>query len=299
MADPARLQQVFWNLVKNAMKFSPQGGRLTIRTRNGPAPDDGPPRLIVEFQDTGIGIEPEFLPRVFDPFEQGEPSYRTRKYGGLGLGLAISRSAVEAHGGTLTAQSEGSGRGSTFVIELATVQATEGAARPTVATAGGAQESGENLHILLVEDDPSTRQILARVLKRFGHRVTTADSVSAAVRAAEGQEGRFQMILSDISLPDGSGLDVVRLLKPILAVPAIALTGFGTDDDIRKGKEAGFSAHLTKPIEADVLEATIRQVARPRFEVRSLTFPPTETPGATPDLPAPDAPPVGHARPGS
>ena len=261
-ADPARLQQVFWNLIKNAVKFTPAGGAIAIRTRiEGDTPAR---RLVAEVQDSGIGIDPEFLPRIFEAFEQAETSPWTRRYGGLGLGLAIGRAVVERHGGLLTARSQGPDQGATFRVELPATAAEEASPTPARAggPAGGERDGGgaEGLRILLIEDDPSTLLVLSRLLKRNHHAVTTADSVTAALAAADREADGFDLIISDIGLPDGNGVDLMRTLQSRRAWPAIALTGYGQDEDIRRSHSAGFRAHLTKPIDFGVLEAKIKEV---------------------------------------
>ena len=253
LADPARLQQVFWNLFKNAAKFSPKGGTLVIRSRD----DAAASTVVVEVADRGIGIDPAFLPRMFEAFEQGEASPWTRKYGGLGLGLSISRSIVEAHGGTLTAASDGPGLGATLRVVL---PATRVAAAPAAEPPATRHATPEALRILLIEDDPSTLSVLSRLLRREHHEVTTADCVSAALEAADSACDAFDLIISDLGLPDGNGLDLMRVLQSRKRYPAIALTGFGMDDDIRRSRDAGFRIHLTKPIDFRVLEAAIREV---------------------------------------
>jgi CheY-like chemotaxis protein len=257
-ADPARLQQVFWNLIKNAVKFTPSGGLITIRTRNE---DDGhmrESRLVVELSDTGIGIEPEVLPTIFDPFQQGETTI-TRKYGGLGLGLAICRGIVEAHGGSLVVESPGKDMGATFRLMLKALprSAIEGEFTPDEGVRKPEAPPPSSLRILVVEDEPATRRLMARLLGGLGHTVMTAGTIATALEADE-----FDLIVSDIGLPDGSGLD---LMQQVVArrgpIPAIALTGYGMEEDIRRSQEAGFTAHLTKPIDFAKLEAMIRQVA--------------------------------------
>jgi len=255
VADPSRLQQVFWNLIKNAAKFSPRGGPVTIRTRADP----GSGRLVIEVADSGVGIAPEFLSRVFEAFEQGETSPWTREFGGLGLGLAISRAIVSAHSGEITVESDGPGRGSTFRVVLPT--ATNPATLPAEAGPLSQDPSPRSaLRILLVEDDRSTLSVLSRLLRLSHHEVTTADSVSSAIAAADHHRDEFDIIISDIGLPDGNGMDLMRALQARRKFPAIALTGFGMDDDIRRGHEAGFSTHLTKPVDFRTLEATIREL---------------------------------------
>ena len=255
-ADPARFQQVIWNLVKNAVKYTPGGGAITIRTRN----EDGEAgeRLVVEVVDTGIGIEPEVMPLIFDPFQQGETKI-TRKFGGLGLGLAICRGIVESHGWSLTAESEGQDRGTTFTIASKTTPspaATEG--EPTGDTPGSPPVSPPSLKILVVEDEPATRRLMARLLRGLGHDVTVAGTVADAWGAFEA--GEFDLIVSDIGLPDGTGHDLMRRVKAVRRVPAIALTGFGMDEDVRRSREAGYTSHMTKPIDFTKLEAMIRRV---------------------------------------
>ncbi len=256
-ADPSRLQQVVWNLVKNAVKFTPAGGRVAIRTRRHD--QDSGRTLVVEVSDDGIGIAPEFLPRMFEAFEQAEASPWMRRYGGLGLGLAISRTVVEGHGGTLTAHSEGEGRGATFRVTLP-VSARPAPAPEAASAPAPAAEPLPVLHILLIEDDPSTLTALTRLLRRNLHEVTTADCVAAAMEAADDRIGSFDLIISDIGLPDGNGMDLMRDIQARRAVPAIALTGYGEDEDIRRCHTAGFRAHLTKPIDFRKLEAAIKTV---------------------------------------
>ena len=254
-ADPARFQQVIWNLVKNAAKFTPSGGSIVVRTRDAA---DG--RLLIEVADTGIGIDPAVLPLIFDPFQQGEARI-TRQYGGLGLGLAICRGIVDSHGGTLTAESAGAGRGTTFRIGLPTVPSPPSTNAVAPPPAGAVPAAGlAALKILVVEDEPATRQLMARLLRNLGHDVAAEGTVAAAVEAA--QSAPFDLVVSDIGLPDGSGLDLIRRVVALRGpVPAIALTGYGMEDDIRLSREAGFTAHMTKPIDFAKLEAMIRQVA--------------------------------------
>ena len=253
-ADGARLQQVFWNLIKNAVKFTPPGGTLAVRTRDAGG-DPARPRLVVEFTDSGLGIEPDVLGRIFDPFQQG--SADVRRLGGLGLGLAISRGIVEAHGGTLTAESPGTGRGATFRVEIdaLTTRARAADATPDV---GAAARGGSSLLILLVEDEPDTLTVFSRILRGLGHRVATASTLASAIEAVGA--GEFDLIVSDLGLPDGTGLDLPGRLGGRRPTPAIAVSGFGMKEDILRSREAGFAAHLTKPIGFKELEATIRQV---------------------------------------
>ena len=253
-ADASRLQQVFRNLVTNAIKFTPPGGAVAVRTRDG----DGD-RLVVEVADDGIGIEPTALPHIFDPFRQAETGM-TRKFGGLGLGLAIGRGIVEAHGGTLDARSPGKGRGTTFTLTLVPTPHPADAAPADDLGAGDAEPVPRPLSILLVEDDPTTLRVMTRLLRSRAHRVTTAGTLEAGLAAARAWD--YDLLISDIGLPDGSGLDLMRRVVaqrgPVLA---IALTGYGMEEDIRRSLEAGFASHMTKPIDFPRLEAVIRKVS--------------------------------------
>lgn len=242
-ADPARLRQVFWNLIKNAIKFTPEDGRIEIRSWNEEA------RLKITIEDTGIGIQPEAIPRVFNAFEQGEVS-RRRHFGGLGLGLSIAHAIMEMHQGKLTAKSEGKDKGACFIMELATVPAP---LEPSEAPPRYRPEATQPRRILLVEDHEDTLRILARLLRKWGYVVTTASSVKTALERAS--EQNFDLLISDLGLPDGSGYDIVRQLDE--GFPAIALSGYGTDEDIRMSQEAGFAEHLTKPVSFQTLRAAV------------------------------------------
>lgn len=252
MADAARIHQVLWNLVKNAIKFTPKGGSIRIRTR-----DEGN-KLVITCEDTGIGIPPEILPRVFEPFEQGSAEI-TRHYGGLGLGLAVSRSLVLAHGGSLTATSGGPGKGSRFVVVLPAATSEE---PDTAAIDSRPRETTHQrrLNILIVEDHEDTAQILREALVRQGHRVRVAAAVAAALRAAAADP--CELLISDIGLPDGSGVDLLRRIQPSPTVGAIAMSGFGMDEDLARSRDAGFDRHLTKPVDFVLLEETIAELSR-------------------------------------
>ncbi len=258
--DSARLEQVLWNLLKNAVKFTPVGGSITIRTRNEDDPAAGLDRLIIEVVDTGLGIEPGILPHIFDAFQQGETTIN-RKFGGLGLGLAICKGVVDAHGGTLTVESPGKDRGATFRVELKTMPDpdVEPESGPEAA-APAVPPSPSPLAILVVEDEPATLRLMARLLRGLGHDVTTASGVDEALEAE--RAGDFGLIISDIGLPDGSGLELMRRVVARRGpIPAIALTGYGMEDDIRRSRSAGFTMHMTKPIDFAKLGAMIRQVS--------------------------------------
>lgn len=251
MADPARLQQVFWNLIKNAIKFSPSGQTITVRTHS-----DADGRIFVTVADKGLGISAEALPNIFKAFEQGDIAGQHR-YGGLGLGLAISKAIMEAHGSTISVESDGLGLGATFTIALESVDAPSGTVRDT--GAGTSTVSGK-LRILIVEDHETTRTVLAQLLTRRGHQVTPAGNVREAL-AAYGTDV-FDVVISDLGLPDGSGMDLMREIQRIRPVPAIALSGYGMEDDVRATREAGFTAHLVKPVNIDQLRQLVEQLAQ-------------------------------------
>jgi signal transduction histidine kinase len=247
-ADPGRIGQVVTNLVDNAVKFSVAGGQVAIRSSNRA---EG--RFRLEVSDTGIGMEPEMLKRLFTPFEQGERTV-TRRYGGLGLGLAAARRIVEQHGGTLEARSDGAGKGATFELELATV--------PTQSEVG--QSPGDRAgrsggrRALLVEDHVDTLRIMARLLKTMGYEVGTATSVAEALRLVE--EQRFDVLVSDIGLPDGSGLEIMRQLKRRRNIPGVAVSGFGQEEDLHRSREAGFAEHLVKPLDVAKLASVLKRL---------------------------------------
>jgi signal transduction histidine kinase/ActR/RegA family two-component response regulator len=263
-ADPIRFQQALWNLIKNAVKFTPAGGRLTVRSRNRDrisAGGDGRPELIIEVQDTGIGIEPDLLPRIFDVLEQGGIS-TTRRFGGLGLGLTISRSIVEQHGGRLTASSPGAGQGATLTIEMSTAAPPPpGSAddAPAAIPAAPGATINRPIKVLLVDDNHDTLKYLARLLSARGYHVASAVDMASALQAAS--ETDFDVLVSDIELPDGSGLELMWSLRAGRAVPAIALSGFGAPADVEQSRSAGFAIHLTKPVDFGRLEQAIQTLA--------------------------------------
>ncbi len=246
-ADTERLQQIIRNLLRNAIKFTPAHGKITIRTRT----DEG--NIIIEMIDSGIGIDPEILPKLFQPFEQGTASV-SRMFGGLGLGLAFCRVMVERHGGTLSASSPGRGLGATFFVRLPLII---GDAKPQPAEPGRTRhtiEEAARFRVLFVEDHADTARMTALVLRRAGYNVRVAESVATALAAAQEQD--FDILVCDLGLPDGSGLAIMRALAP-RGVKGIALTGFGQEVDVRNSHDAGFAEHLTKPVSIDELLETI------------------------------------------
>lgn len=249
MADPAKFQQIIWNLFKNAIKFTGENGVITLSSAN-----HLPHILTVGVGDTGIGIEPEIMERIFNPFEQGERSFQ-RRFGGLGLGLTISKSLAQAHGASLVAKSEGTGRGATFLLTMKTTELDETSGKPR---ALDTQAVPASLRILLVDDHPDTCAALERLLKLRGHSVAAAHSMRGALEIA-GQDS-FDLLISDVGLPDGNGMDLLRYLRARQPMRGIAISGFGMDADINKSLEAGFSDHLVKPVKLEKLEAAIARV---------------------------------------
>ena len=248
-ADPVRMQQVFWNLINNAVKFTGRGGRITIRSWNQ---ND---RVALEVADTGVGIDPDQQERIFRAFEQGEGTI-SRQFGGLGLGLTISKKLLDLHDGTIGVRSEGRQRGSTFTITLPVAMHTDAAAS---SAATRARAHLRTLDLLLVDDHPQTLRVLSALLRKRGHNVATAESVEQALRLLDHE--RFDALISDIGLPDGSGCDVMRAAKQRQSLRGIALSGYGMDEDVRRSKEAGFDHHLTKPVDFHELETFLGAIA--------------------------------------
>jgi signal transduction histidine kinase len=264
--DADRLQQVVWNLLSNAIKFTPPGGQVEAALRR--AGD----RVEIRVSDSGAGIEPGFLPYVFDRFRQADGA-TTRTHGGLGLGLSIARHLVELHGGTIAAESAGAGRGSAFTVTLA--------AQPGSAAAGGDAGSAADegapppwsdagtlagLRVLVVEDEPDTRELLAEVLERCGAEVRAAASVAEAL-AEIAPGGRLpHVIVSDIGMPDEDGYVLLRKLRERAPedggeIPAVALTAYARSEDRHRALAAGFATHLAKPVEPAALVAAVARLA--------------------------------------
>jgi signal transduction histidine kinase len=253
--DPARLQQVFWNLIKNSVKFTPEKGRITIETLN-PTPD----KIEVRIVDTGIGIEPEKIDKIFNAFEQGQTEI-TRRFGGLGLGLAISKALIDAHDGKIRVESPGKDQGATFSLELNTVVTPAGADGEREDQPVGPERElaiARHRRVLLVDDHHDTCIGMKRMLERRGYEITVAHSADQAVEKVRTQD--FDLLISDIGLPDRSGYDLMREVRLNKNLPGIALSGFGTEQDVNQARAAGFSEHLTKPINFERLEKTIRNL---------------------------------------
>jgi CheY-like chemotaxis protein len=254
LADSGRLHQVFWNILKNAIKFTPAGGEIIVRTTNA-----GIGTIRLEFTDTGIGIESQFLGLVFDAFVQAD-AVPSSSSNGLGLGMSISKTIVEQHGGTINVASAGAGRGATFTVDLATVAADsagDGSRQPV------RSDSRHTYRLLLVEDNQATLEVLGRILRKQGHDVVTASTVEAARDFAANQD--FDLVISDIGLPDGNGIDLMNELTRDYGLRGIALSGYGMDEDLARTKNAGFIAHLVKPIDLDRLNRVLEQAAPTKY----------------------------------
>lgn len=257
LADPVRLQQVFWNVLKNAAKFTEPGGRIRLDTSD----DEG--RLTIRISDTGVGMEAGELARVFDAFVQGNHArdQSGHRFGGLGLGLAISRRLMELHGGTIVAQSDGPGKGSTFTLTFPLATQAMSAPEAVQARAFPSIPSGRHRgRILLVEDHAATRVSLQRLLERRGYQVMSAGSLGQA-RDLTSRE-RFDLLLSDIGLPDGNGYELMSELRQRWGLSGIALSGYGMETDLIQSKEAGFAEHLIKPVSAHALDAALDTMER-------------------------------------
>jgi CheY-like chemotaxis protein len=249
-ADPVRIKQVFWNLMNNAVKFTPTGGSIQINTWN-----DERGRFEFQIADTGVGIEAGRQHLLFKPFEQGDTAV-SRQLGGLGLGLAISKHLVDLHDGSIRGQSQGRTQGATFTVSLQAVGEQVG--RSGV-TARHPHKPTKSLRILLVEDHGDTRRTLSRLLSYFGHDISVADCTRSALEIITSK--KFDVVLSDIGLPDGTGYDVIASAKRKQTLKGVALTGYGTEADIKRGREAGFDFHLTKPVDFHELRSILNQVA--------------------------------------
>ena len=267
LGDPNRIQQVVWNLLSNAVRFTPRGGKVEVITRQSASSVE----LCVS--DSGAGIDPAFVPFVFDRFRQADGKV-TRSHGGLGLGLAIARHLVELHGGTVHAHSEGPGRGATFTVKLpitAVRLLSERVARRPSASGAEVKTSPDRpaelagLHVLAVDDDPDSLRLVQTVLENAGSRVTVAGSVASAMRAFELEVPH--VVVSDIGMPGDDGIELMRRIRALPAdkggrVPAAALTAYARATDRTKVLGAGYMIHLAKPIEPAELLAVVASLAR-------------------------------------
>ncbi|HSJ04086.1 MAG TPA: ATP-binding protein, partial [Verrucomicrobium sp.] len=261
--DAMRLTQVLWNLLRNAVKFTHPDGSIRVRLKDGPL-HGGAPTVQVEVADSGIGIDPLDIGRIFDAFDQGNREV-TRQFGGLGLGLAISKAISDLHGGTLSAFSKGRGQGAVFTLTLpvACSRPVPEMVLPVCKPAGQGQEADravkKGLDILLVEDHHDTCEVLSQLLTRRGHRVTVANSLESAMRVMTGGQ-KVDIMISDLGLPDGTGVELMEKVRALNPVRAIALSGYGMEEDIRRSKAAGFEAHLVKPVNFSDLQKAIDQL---------------------------------------
>src|SRR6185503_10290954 len=256
--DRLRLQQIAWNLLNNAVKFTPHGGHIDIALQN----ENG---AVLVVADTGQGIDPSFLPHVFEMFRQADGSNR-RRHGGLGIGLALVRQLVQLHGGTIEAESDGPGKGSRFTVRLPLIH--EPLASSVVAPAGAVELSLlARTNFLIVDDSEDTIAMLEELLKLSGANVMSATNGADALRIAREQE--FDVILSDISMPEMDGFQFLERLRRIDGrqhIPVIAITGFGRTGDIERARAAGFYSHLTKPLNLQALAEILQQLASSRGE---------------------------------
>jgi PAS domain S-box-containing protein len=263
--DPNRLQQVLWNLLTNAVKFTPQGGRVHVVLERV----NSHVEIIVE--DSGIGIRPEFLPYVFDRFRQADPT-TTRRYGGLGLGLSIVKNLIELHGGSVRVKSPGEGQGSTFILSLpvAHVRSEDVARVQRTVAAEDPLETIElprldEVSVLVVDDEPDGRALIARILEGRGARATVAASGAEALELMRDQQ--FHIVLSDIGMPEMDGYELMRRVRLLDntrngPIAAIAVTAYARPEDRQRSLLAGYQMHLSKPIEARELVAGIASLLR-------------------------------------
>ena len=251
--DPTRLQQIIWNLLSNAIKFTPASGCVEVRL--AAIGTD----VQIQISDTGQGIASQFLPYVFDYFRQAD-SATTRSFGGLGLGLAIVRQLVELHGGSVTADSPGIGKGATFTVTLPMLASQgETSAREPAATA---QPNLAGVRVLVVDDEADTRDLLVFVLEPVGMVVKTAASAAEALKLIE--LFRPQLLISDIGMPGMDGYELIRAIRALplqqSGIPALSLSAFSSDSDRQRSLEAGFNEHLTKPTDLERLVSIIAQI---------------------------------------
>jgi len=264
LADASRLQQIVWNLVSNAIKFTPPGGQVLLSAKRGDA------EVVLTVSDDGVGITPEFLPHVFERFRQAESS-ESRTHGGLGLGLAIVRQLVELHGGKVEASSAGVGRGATFSVRMPLQAVAQPAASapsnpPTPVPLPASEPLEANLsgtRILVVDDEADGREMLTRMLESWGAEVRAAGSAEEAIEALSGDTP--DLMISDIGMPRVDGYELMRRIRAMQApeqrgLPAIALTAFARGEDAAKARQAGYGVHLPKPVDPSRLFSTIASV---------------------------------------
>ncbi len=250
-ADSVRLQQAMWNLIRNAAKFTGSKGSIRIRTRN-----PSPGFILFEVEDTGIGFEPAFSEKLFQAFEQGGREI-TRQFGGLGLGLAITKSIIQAHGGTIQADSQGLGKGAIFSLKIP-IRTIQRSVEKGIGLNNGAKQNNSFKRILLVEDHKDTRTSLEFLLQKIKHKVKSAATAQEALKLAATYQ--FDLVISDVGLPDQSGLALMQQLKDQYQLKGIGLSGYGMEEDLVKGQAAGFIQYLTKPIRFEQLKQILSQL---------------------------------------
>jgi Signal transduction histidine kinase len=261
-ADDVRLQQVFWNILKNAVKFTNAPGAIHISSEISPEKNT----IAIAIRDTGIGLTREEMSRVFDAFSQGNHAVggHSHRFGGLGLGLTISRSLVEHHEGKICVRSDGPGCGATFIVELPLASAhadDKGESFPPAEDTTPPMMSTSAIHhVLLVEDHEPTRRTLETLLRRRRFEVASAPTIAAARALAATRQ--FDLLISDIGLPDGSGFDLMKELKELYDLRGIALTGYGMEEDITRSQRSGFALHLTKPIQVQLLDRALASLQK-------------------------------------
>jgi len=265
--DPNRLQQVFWNLLSNAVKFTPAGGKVTVRLRQVDS------KVEIEVTDTGQGITAEFLPFVFDRFRQAD-STSTRQHGGLGLGLAIARHLIEIHGGSIEARSGGQGQGATLIVRLplvgSVVESPDAVTTARQIDAGAEsrvrlkdQQRLSGLHVLIVDDDQDTLELLSAALTQRSATVTTASSAAEAISALK--LFRPDVLISDIARPGEDGYELIEkviALNVVPAIPAIAITAYAKQEDKERALAAGFQRYLAKPVELGELITAVAEAGQ-------------------------------------
>jgi CheY-like chemotaxis protein len=268
LGDQDRLQQVMWNVLTNGLKFTDPGGSIEVRLETA----DKAARIVVA--DSGHGIRADFLPHVFERFRQADTS-SGRRHGGLGLGLALVRDLIELHGGSVRALSEGEGKGATFVIELPTVISPEIRRNHVDGPYGdGAAASLQEVRILLVDDESDARELALTALEHCGAEVQAVSSSAEALAVLrEMPPDRLpHVIVSDIGMPREDGYDLIRQIRAMDTahgrIPAVAVTGYATADDMNRAMAAGYQLHIAKPIDPESLIAAISQLVRPQVFVR-------------------------------
>jgi two-component system CheB/CheR fusion protein len=251
-ADPVRLEQIIWNLLNNSVKFTPHGGEIAVRL------DAEADQIVLRVTDTGQGVDSSFLPHIFEIFRQAD-SGTNRAQAGMGIGLAVVQQLVELHGGSVSAHSEGLGRGATFTIRLPRSVETRESLAPMLDFNNGTLRG---MSVLVVDDSEDTTEMVRHLLEIGGAAVNVATSGVEALRLAS--DKTFDVVLSDISMPGMDGFEFIRKFRELPGkerVPAVALTGFGRPEDVQRAIDEGFRAHLTKPFDIETLAMLLQGLA--------------------------------------